>query len=157
MVLALSLFGLLLRCRQQLGSHLKPGDQLINPTLCWPLHSKRQLVSPTVGDVRERERDRPGCPCDLIFYMTLLLMQFNLSTFRGRVPGRGSWGGLLESCQPQGLFPCPMLPPRIGMAPRASRGREQPGTASEPSGLSFLLGGKGSKSWSLEEAAGAWR
>lgn len=157
MVPALSLFGLLLRCRQQLGSQLKAGDQLINPTLCWPLHSKGQLAS-SKWRMLETERDRPGCPCDLIFYRTLLLMQVNLSTFRGRVPGRGSWGGcLLGGCQPQGLFPCPVVPPRIGMAPRASRGREQPDTAPEPSGLSFFLGGKGSRSWSLEEAVGAWR
>lgn len=156
MVPALSLFGLLLRYQQQLVSHLKPGDQLINPTLYWPLHSKGQLAS-SKWRMLETERDRPGCPCDLIFYRTLLLMQVNLRTFRGRVPGRGSGGVSPGRLSTQGLFPCPVVPPRIAMAPRASRGREQPDTAPEPYGLSFFLGGKGSRSWSLEEAVGAWR
>lgn len=127
-------------------------DLLLNTTLCWPLHSKEQLASLRVENMRQR--GRPGCPCNLVFYRTLLVTQVNLSAFT-RLNTR--WGLLGASFLAQGCILGWVCPPGLHGAERSQAQLQDPlGSASSS--------GKGSRPWSQgmpvrargeEEAAGA--
>lgn len=109
----------------QIHSHC--GRQEAAGPLCWPLHSRGQLASPSEPGETETETDRDR---DTRSHLNLISKRHPIESqdpighagrpqliHKAEFQERHHWG-LLGGCKPQGLFPCSWVHPRMGTSSR---------------------------------------